>query len=66
MSTTNLYAHTEPNHQCPEYVSLNQEADGSFHLSVRERGGVHAACVGMTAEQLESLADAIYAHLYRE
>jgi hypothetical protein len=60
---TNIFAYTAPGSNYPEFVSLNQQADGSITLSVRGPAIV-AACgpqaeVTLPRRELLNLFDAL-------
>ena len=54
----NLYAHTEPGHEYPAYVSINRDEHGKHTITVRSRGdaGRNVGVMTLTPEQLELLA----------
>lgn len=51
----NVFAHTEPDHSNPAYVSLNRVGQ-AFHLTVRSRGSQTGHTVELSPAELQKLA----------
>lgn len=62
-----IHAFTELHSDYPAYINLSEQPDGTIKVTVRTRGrnGSECASIGMTALQIEELADAIYKHNYK-
>lgn len=54
----NIYAYTESHQDYPAFVSLNDQADGTFTLTVRSRwnGAEGIGTIELAPAQLEALA----------
>lgn len=61
----NLHAYTEPGHEYPAYISVNDDEHGGYHITVRARGqmGFQIGAIEMSAENLRRLAEDLLANL---
>jgi len=55
----NIYAHTNTTSPYPGYVSLNDEGDGNYSLTVRSNGNPAARVMVLDPDQLAAMALAI-------
>lgn len=55
----NVYAWTEVAPNYPAYVSLNQDEDGTYRLSVRSSGNQDSQTIRLTSIQLAELGNKI-------
>lgn len=56
----NIHAYTEPGHNYPAYVSINELGDGAITVALRQRAGT-AAVIELTRDQLIDLAEDVLA-----
>lgn len=61
----NLHAYTEPGHEYPAYISINQDEHGAYFITVRSRGqmGFQIGSVEMTEDNLRKMAEDTLASL---
>lgn len=56
----NISAFTEPNVPSPAYVSVNQQDDGTYSISVRSTGAQTPSTINLTRQQLDAIGQDIY------
>lgn len=59
----NIFAHTETTAPMPGYVSINRLPTGGAEVTTRTRGGLSAASLSMTDDELIGMAETILSEL---